>query len=230
MMPSRADTRKRPHRLLLPGLLLLWACQAAAVTSLSVIGLFKDKAVVVIDGRQRVMSAGQTSPEGVKLVSADSRQAVLEVNGVRHTYTLSASGGGTAPTRGRGTAVTIAPDSQGMYEISGSINGSPVNFVVDTGSTMVTMNGNEARKLGLNYKADGKKSAFSTATGIDIIYIVNLNRVRVGGIELRDVACSVHEGDFPTSVLLGNSFLNRVALERQGQLLRLKPLYSGNTP
>lgn len=210
--------------------MLLWTGQAAAVTSVSVIGLFKDKAVVVIDGKQRVMSAGQTSPEGVKLVSADSRQAVLKVNGVLHTYTLSVSAGGTAPTRGRGTTVTIAPDSEGMYEISGSINGSPVNFVIDTGSTMVTMNGNEARKLGLNYKTEGKQSEFSTATGVDRVYIVNLDRVRVGSIELHDVACSVHEGDYPTYVLLGNSFLNRVALERQGQLLRLKPLYSGGTP
>lgn len=227
MMPSRAATRKCPRLSMLTVLLLLWAGQVFAVASVEVIGLFKDKAVVVIDGRQRVMSVGQTSPGGVKLISADSRQAVLEVNGIRHTYTLSVSAGGTAPTQGHGSTVTIAPDSTGMYEISGSIDGSPVNFVIDTGSTMVTMNGNEAQRLGINFKTDGKQSEFSTATGVDRVYIVNLDRVRVGTIELHNVACSVHEGDFPTYVLLGNSFLNRVALERQGQLLRLKPLYSG---
>ena len=61
--------------------LLLPAAPARAVESIRVVGLFKDKAVVQIDGTQRMLSTGQTSPEGVKLISANAREAVMEVDG-----------------------------------------------------------------------------------------------------------------------------------------------------
>ncbi len=48
-----------------------------AVEKISVKGLFNNKAIVVIDGKQRLLRAGETSPEGVKLISANSKEAVL---------------------------------------------------------------------------------------------------------------------------------------------------------
>lgn len=211
-------------------MVLVCSQSGAAVGSISVIGLFRDKAVIIIDGRQHVLSAGETSPEGVKLISADSHRAILEVDGVRRSYSLGAAAGGSAPVRSGGDVVTIAPDSNGMYRIGGSINGFQVDFVVDTGATLVTMNGNDARRMGLQYRLNGTESEFSTASGIDRVYLIKLRSVRVGDIELHDVPCSVHDGDFPTDVLLGNSFLNRVSMERQGALLRLRALYSAVAP
>ncbi len=51
---------------------MLVASVATAAPAVRVVGLFKDSAVVIIDGKQRTLRVGQTSPEGVKLVSADS--------------------------------------------------------------------------------------------------------------------------------------------------------------
>ena len=62
--------------------LLLAVPGAWAIDNIRVVGLFSGKAVLEVDGRQRLLSVGQTSPEGVKLISANAREAVLVVGGV----------------------------------------------------------------------------------------------------------------------------------------------------
>ena len=194
---------------------------APAVERVSVVGLFTNMAVVDIDGKRRTLRAGTTSPEGVKLISADSETAVLEVNGKRARYQLGANIGSTfaAP---RELAVRIWPTVANMYEVSGLINGRSVDFVVDTGATLVSMNEHDATRLGVDYLLTGEEAVSSTAAGLAKIYLVNLTRVRVGEIEFRDVQAAVHEGEFPDRVLLGMSFLSRVDIRREGRMMELK--------
>jgi aspartyl protease family protein len=178
--------------------------------------------VLDIDGVTRVLAVGATSPEGVKLLAADSREAVLEIDGETRRQSLGEHirGGGYAPPA-RGASVTIAPDAAGMYQVPGSINGFQVTFIVDTGATLVSMNRRVAQRVGIDYRMDGTPSRSRTAAGVVPVWLVELDRVRVGDIEVRDVAASVHDADFPAEVLLGNSFLQRLRLERQGPLLTL---------
>ena len=220
----RNPVRARPLRVALVILLLLGlsARDATAVSEVVVLGLFRDRAVVKIDGQQRVLSVGKSSPEGVTLVSSNSREAVLEIDGKQATYTLGTQIGTRFQPPAPGTTVTIAPDISGMYQVGGSINGFQVEFIVDTGATVVALNRNEARRMGIDYRMLGRKAVSDTAAGPDPVYLVNLSRVRVGDIELTDVQGAVHEGDHPTAILLGNSFLGRVDLQRQGDLLLLK--------
>lgn len=207
---------------LLALILLVLIPKAYGIEKVVVVGLFKDRAIVNIDGQQRVLSVGAASPEGVTLISANSREAVLEIDGVRGTYTLGTHIGGRFKERADGKTVTVAPDSNGMYLVDGAINGFQVDFVVDTGATYVAMNENQAKRLGLDYKLDGREAQSSTASGIARIYVVNLANVRVGDIEIRNVAGAVHDGDHPAVILLGNSFLNQLDLAREGALLQLK--------
>ena len=58
--------------LILPAVVL-----AEAALNIQVTGLFRDQAVVEIDANQRILKVGETSPEGVTLISANSQQAVL---------------------------------------------------------------------------------------------------------------------------------------------------------
>ncbi len=203
--------------------MLAFAAGAYAVEKISVNGLFKDKAILVIDGKQRLIRAGETSPEGVKLIESNSKRAVIEIDGVQSSHALGShiGGGFTAP---ESRSVHIYP-TRGMYTVVGSINGYPVNFVVDTGASAVSMNSRVARRLGIDYAVEGKPGLSQTASGIVKIFIVRLKRVKVGDIELTNVEGSVHEGDFPSEVLLGMSFLGRLEMVREDGVLELKKKY-----
>lgn len=195
-----------------------------AVEKVSVYGLFKDKAILVIDGKQRLLRSGETSPEGVKLIRADSKEAVIEIDGVQSTRGLGTHiGSRFAEPESR--AVQIYPVRGNMYTIVGSINGYPVNFIVDTGASFVSMNERHARRLGIDFAVEGRPAMSQTASGVVKIYIVRLKRVKVGEIELNDVEGSVHEGNFPTEVLLGMSFLGRLDIKREDGVMELRKKY-----
>ena len=211
-------------RFLFALLLSMLAATAAAVTKVTVVGLFKDTAIVVIDGTRQLLRSGDTSPEGVTLVSADSKEAVLEIDGEQKRYGLGGQIGGTYKKPDQVT-VRIWPTPNRMFAVLGSINGYPVDFIVDTGATLVSLSGQQARRLGIDYRVVGTPSQSSTASGIAKIYLVNLNRVKVGDIELRNVGGAVHDGDFPPATLLGMSFLSRLNMRQDGQVLELQTKY-----
>ena len=209
-------------KILLCFFLFILSTNVSAVEKITVSGLFKDKAIVTIDGKQRLLTIGKPSPEGVVLISANAKEAVIEVNGEQKTYTLGHHMGSSFKKSTGGKTVSIAPDRSGMYEVNGSINEFQVKFLVDTGATFISMNGNHAKRIGINYKVEGEKALSETASGLSDIYIVSLKTVMVGGIKLHDVQASVHDGDFPRTILLGNTFLGRVKMIREGQMLKLE--------
>ena len=195
-----------------------------AGTDVRVVGLFSERAVVVIDGRQHVLRVGQTTPEGVKLIAADSESAVFEIDGEE----VSARLDGRVTARKR-TAVAkefqIARNVAGMYTTVGSINGQTVSFLVDTGATRVAINSAEARRLGIDYRAVGKPMDVTTASGVERAWGVNLNTVKVGELGLRNVAAVVLEGDQPAKALLGMSYLGRLEMTNTGHLMTLRKKY-----
>jgi len=194
-----------------------------AVSSIQVMALFNGKAVIRIDNSQRMLAVGQTSPEGVKLISADSEKAILQVNGARKTYRLgSAVSIGTQFRQQSETVVQAFPDSMGMYFIQGSINSYSIRFLIDTGATNVAMNSTQADRLGIDYKLVGKQAFASTASGIAKAYTLTLKKVKIGEIELLNVKAMVLEGGFPREVLLGMSFLSRVSVARDGRRMQIK--------
>jgi len=199
---------------------LLWAPFAYAVETIVVQGLFKDTAVLSIDGHRRILKRGQTSPEGVKLIKADSRKAILEINGKQVSYAL----GSTVHTRFKAPEKNVEriwPDENGMYNVIGSINGLPVKFLVDTGATTVAMNSAEARRLGVEFRYSGKRGRVTTASSVVPAFFVQLKSVRVGGIVLHNVSATVIDGPQPSQVLLGMSFLGQLKMEHDGAALKL---------
>lgn len=223
MLPDFFRCRLHPAGVLALGIAALFAAApAAAAEQVVVLGLFRERAVLSIDGTQRVLRAGETSPEGVRLIAADSDAAILEIDGRSASYALGAHILGEFAPPQAGRRVLVAPDPQGMYRVNGSINGFQAEFMVDTGATLVTMNRAQAERIGIDYRLDGTPAEAATASGIDRVHLVRLERVRVGEIELDDVAAAVHGGDHPLVILLGNSFLNRIDLRREGRLLELR--------
>jgi aspartyl protease family protein len=205
-------------------LALLALCPAAWATDVQVIGLGEDKAVLVIDGgKPRTLRAGQSAPEGVKLISADSRQAVVEIGGRQETLTLGRSISAASVTVDA-PSVALMADVRGHFIANGSLNGAPSKLMVDTGASLVVISSADARRLGISY-LQGEKSFANTASGIAPFYRITLHTVKIGGITVHQVDAGVMEGSFPQVPLLGMSFLNRVEMHRDGTRMTLTKKY-----
>jgi aspartyl protease family protein len=203
-------------------LLLALPLAALAFKDIHVVALFKDRVMVDIDGKRHLLRSGQTSPEGVTLVSADSGGAVFRYHGKTLERRLDGRARAPAKHAASGDEVRIYRDNQGMFKTVGSINGLPVSFLVDTGASAVAMNANEARRLGIDYRVEGDSTYVATASSVTQAFSVKLERVKVGDIELRNVDAVVLDGSMPREVLLGMSFLRRLDLQNQGDHLSLR--------
>lgn len=182
--------------------------------------LAQGSAVLIIDGKQRMLREGNRSPEGVLLVSADGKQAVLEIDGKRKNISLSRSIGSQFKQANK-TEVRIASSAGGHYQTKGLINGTPVNFLVDTGATYVSMSAQQAERLGIDYRG-GVPLLMSTANGVAKGFQVTLNSVSVGNIVIHQVVAVVHAGNFANETLLGNSYLSKVDLKVEQGVLVLR--------
>ncbi|MEJ2591785.1 MAG: TIGR02281 family clan AA aspartic protease [Candidatus Thiodiazotropha sp.] len=201
-------------------LTLLTAETSWAVDQITVEALFPGRAMVSVDGQRRLLKLNKPSPEGLLLISADSKEAVIELDGERRTYLLG-SHVTTDYSRPAQVSAKIWRDNTGSYTTVGTINGRTVNFLVDTGASAVAMHASEARRLGIQYKLEGKPMYVSTANGTAPAYEVTLDRVQVGDITLNRVRGFVIDSPGSGRVLLGMSFLGRVKMEDQGTVLML---------
>ena len=202
-------------------LVLLLSMASHAEPEIVIIGLFRNAVLAKIDGKEQLLRVGETASGGVRLISADSSEAVLEIEGARKTYTINTAISASYQDAQAPHTVTISPDTQGMYRVNGSINGFQVKFLVDTGATLISMNRTHARRLNLDYKRKGELALSKTASGDDEVYVMMLDKVMVGEILARDVHVAVHDSEYPDEILLGNSFLRQVSMRREGALMML---------
>jgi aspartyl protease family protein len=204
-------------------LFLLWMPMAAFAADININGVVGNKALVVIDGgKPRWIAAGETTAEGIKLVSVSGQSAVVEFGGKRQTLTMGQNerlSGGASVSSGT-QSVTLSAGGGGHFVANGSINGVAVQFLVDTGASYISFSSSEAKRLGVNY-LNGVKGASSTANGVAPAYRVKLDEVKVGDIMLNNVDAMVLVGDNLPVVLLGNSFLNRMEMKRDGEKMVL---------
>lgn len=208
-------------KILLALLLLGAAHGVGAASKLSLQALFKDKAIIVIDGARRVLKTGDISPEGVKLVETDTREetATVVIDGRTQVLRLGAVLSASASGRSQ---VTLYAGQGGHFFADGFVNDVPVKFLVDTGATSIAMNSRDATRFGIDYKRNGKQSVAATASGLVRTYNVTLGKVQIGEITLHNVDAGIIEGNYPREPLLGMSFLGQLDMKREGEKLELK--------
>ncbi len=115
-----------------------------------------------------------------------------------------------------GTSVVLQRNRRGHYLASGSINGSSVEFFLDTGATDVVIPGHIGDQLGLER---GATMTAQTANGVIQVYDTRLDSVSLGEITLRNVEASINPAMQGQQILLGMSFLRHLELvQRDGQL------------
>jgi aspartyl protease family protein len=211
--------------LLVALLVYIYPAAGWAIKDIHVVALFKDRVMVMIDGKQRLLRSGDSSPEGVRLVSADSVGAVFEYQGRTLERRLDGRVHAAVDSPQGRDDVLIFRDRRGMFKTVGSINGLPVGFLVDTGASSVAMNSTQARRLGIDFRVQGEPTYVTTASDVTRAYQLKLDVVKVGAIQLRNVTAVVLDGAQPAEVLLGMSFLGRVAMINESDKLILRRKY-----
>lgn len=120
-----------------------------------------------------------------------------------------------------GEVIEIPRRADGHYYMRLRINGTPVNFVVDTGATDLVLSSDDARAVGLDLRELAYMGRAQTANGMIRTAQVFLDEVQVGQTVDRDVRAIVGDGELGIS-LLGMSYLEKYGrIEIEGGRLRL---------
>ena len=212
--------RAAPFRAPLLAAMLATLTLGASAQTVALQGMLGSKALLIVGGgAPRAVAPGETH-QGVKVISTSGDQAVVLVDGRRVTLRVGeapASVGGAASVGGDRVALTA--DGRGHFIAQGSINNRPVQFMVDTGASVVAIGQGEADRLGLNYKS-GRQVMMNTANGAAPGWLFKINTLRVGDVVAYEVDTVVTPAAMP-AILLGNSFLNRFNMRRDGDQMML---------
>ena len=223
---------------LVPGL-LLWVvlvfsqwqmAWAENPVQLQLVVTGSSRAIVIFNGERLVLRVGDDRHPNVRLVSADSERAVLNVDGKEvalETDRIAAPilqddryADDDPGTEEEPAVVTLWAEPSGFFFANGSVNRRGTRFLVDTGANTVTLSGAQADRLGIEYR-NGRDGYAATASGVTPIKSIILKRVTVEGITLRNIAANVVPGRFPEYPLLGASFLGKLNMVRSGNKMEL---------
>lgn len=115
--------------------------------------------------------------------------------------------GATQEAPGR---VAIRADASGHFRVRGIVDGTTVQFMVDTGASLVVLAPKDAERMGLDIERLTYSQRFRTANGTGLGAPVRLHALRIGDIVVRDVRASVNRAPMSDS-LLGMSFLGQLS-------------------
>ena len=113
------------------------------------------------------------------------------------------------PQGGYRTA-TLRADSRGHFQVEGSVDGRRLDFMVDTGATVIALRERDAGKLGIFPTPRDYTGRSSTANGVVKVAPVRLPSLEINGIRVYDVAAVVIPDESLSTNLLGMSFLSRL--------------------
>jgi aspartyl protease family protein len=212
----------RPLRRVAAGLVLLLAGSAWA-ESVALQGMLGNRALLIVNGGAPKAVAPGDTHQGVKVISTQGDQAVLESGGKRYTLRVgeapSSVGAGDAGGPS-GRKIVLNAGTGGHFMSDGAINGKPAYFMVDTGASVVSLGSGDAERLGIDYKS-GQPVRLSTANGTSMGWRILLASVRIGDVEVSNVDAVVGQAPMPY-ILLGNSFLTRFQMRRDNDQMVLE--------
>ena len=114
-----------------------------------------------------------------------------------------------APSYGA-SRVIIEPDAHGHFRVEGAIDGRRLDFLVDTGASVVTLTETDAARLGIRPMPRDYVAQLKTANGTVRGAPVRLDRVEIGRLAVRNVPGVVLPDEALSQNLLGLSFLSRL--------------------
>lgn len=103
-------------------------------------------------------------------------------------------------------SIAVDGDGHGQFVVAAMVNGTPIDFLVDTGASHVVLTPGDAERLGLRPTQLRYNNYAQTANGSVRLAPVTLRELRIGQLSRRGVGAVVNEAPMGIS-LLGMSFL-----------------------
>ena len=107
-------------------------------------------------------------------------------------------------------SVVISPGRNGHFQVEGRVDGRRMNFMVDTGASVIALTERDAAALGIHPAEHDYVAAVRTANGTVRAAPVELNMVEIDDLVVRNVAAMVLPDGALSDNLLGLSFLSRL--------------------
>jgi aspartyl protease family protein len=107
-------------------------------------------------------------------------------------------------------SLSIPRDARGHFQTNGRIDGQRVDFMVDTGASVVALNEKSAARFGLRPSRSEYNATVSTANGTIKAARTRIAMIELGGLIVRDVDAMVLPDEALSENLLGLSFLSKL--------------------
>jgi aspartyl protease family protein len=130
--------------------------------------------------------------------------------GVAPTMIAARSDAAMAPNPGNTRSIVLSPDSHGHFRVDARVDARPMDFIVDTGASMIALTARDAAMLGIHPAFNDYTMGVQTANGTLRAAPVKLDRVEIGSITIRDVDAIVMPEGALAQNLLGMTFLSRL--------------------
>ncbi len=121
-----------------------------------------------------------------------------------------------------GRSFSISRGSNGHFQTEAVMDGRRIDVLVDTGASLITLREGDAARLGIHPAQRDYTMRMNTANGVVMAAPIELNRVEVGDLTVRNVAGLVLPDEVLSQNLLGMSFLSRVHWQYEGSRLVLE--------
>ncbi|PLL13421.1 TIGR02281 family clan AA aspartic protease [Tabrizicola sp. TH137] len=117
--------------------------------------------------------------------------------------------------------IEIPRAADGHYYVTLTINGTPVQFMADTGATNMVLSADDARRLGIDLDALVYIGRAQTANGMVATARVELQQVELGPYREQVFPAWVNQGEMDKS-LLGMDYLSLYRVEIAGDRMILR--------
>ncbi|MEQ1640749.1 MAG: TIGR02281 family clan AA aspartic protease, partial [Novosphingobium sp.] len=118
-------------------------------------------------------------------------------------------------------ALTLTRNESGQFSLNVAVNGSDVEFLVDTGADMVALTEADAEALGLLPDEEEFQPSMRTASGVGYGAQITIDEIEIGGKKLHDIEAVVVR-DLGTN-LLGQTVLRRLrSVELKGDKMVIR--------
>lgn len=114
------------------------------------------------------------------------------------------------PTSAGSRSITVPRDGRGHFQTEGRVDGQRIDFMVDTGASVIALNESSAARIGVRPVRGDYKATVSTANGSVRAARTRIAMIDVGGLVVRDVDALVLPDEALSENLLGLSFLSKL--------------------